>query len=110
MKLLLLKLKEYVPVDETLYHLITRLEYKIEGYAYCEICDAYFPRKFKYCPNCGGTINYSKNKVLNNENQTHPYLIPFPNLDLLKEGTFDLTKGVSADQVRKLRLFLANAE
>lgn len=80
---------------------LSDLIYKFNGDIHCANCDAYFPTSLKYCPNCGGKVNFQNREVMK-ASILDNIVIPYPNSEFLRSGTFKEPRGIDTRKVQQL--------
>lgn len=80
------------------------LAHRVKGDAYCANCSACFPSFSGFCPNCGRSVVSQRSAMeTSDEGITGKVTVPFPEVELLRRGTFDISRGVSSKLVRRLQ-------
>lgn len=80
------------------------LIHKSKADHFCEVCSAYFDSRRRHCPNCGGAVDRRAGGVVpNTRSQIQHIPVPFPNAELLKQGTFTTERGVPSDAMKRIR-------
>lgn len=85
--------------DAPLQQRLDKLRYRLRGDSYCAHCDAHFSPSLLFCPNCGGAVGRKRGQVTSPGKAP----VPFPDLELLKKGAFETSRGVSSSLARQLQ-------